>query len=172
MYLILLFTLLALVGIIIIVWIAYSVSAAYQQTLSITIPFVETYRYVPNLSNDRRYKLDHIKVKVTGSIKKDNILGATITHGSMIENIVIDNIINTYKDCLLMHEANTFNIEETVLKRCPIVKSPTLENLSVMFFNKLAPLMSNIGCQLASVHITSNKTKVSHSRYKMSDYRI
>ena len=169
MYLVILFGLFILAAIITVVWIAYSVSAAYQQTLTITLPFEETYRYIPSLNKEHKFKLDSIKVTVTGSLKKDF---GTIVPGNRIKNVIQENIINAYKNCLLIHEANTFIIEENILKRCPIVKSPTLENLSVMFFNKLAPLMPNIGCQLASVNIISDGIKVTHSRYKMSDYKL
>jgi hypothetical protein len=169
MYLIVLFALLAILALIIIVWTAYYVSAAYQQTLTITIPFEETYRYVPNLNKNHKFKLESIKITVTGSIKKDSLSGSTIAPGKRIKDLVRENIINSYSNCLLIHEANTFIVEENILKRCPIVKSPTLENLSIMFFNKLAPIMPKIGCQLVSVHLISDGTKVTHCRYKISD---
>lgn len=155
-----------------VIWIAYSVSAAYQQTLTITIPFDETYRYIPNLNKDHKYKLDSIKITVTGSIKKDSALGSTIVPSSQIKNIVEENIITPYKGCLLVHESNTFTVEENILKRCPIIKNPTVENLSIMFFNKLAPIMPKMGCQLVSIKLESEGVKVSHSRYKMSDYKV
>lgn len=172
MYLIILLILLAIIVIIVVVWIAYSVSAAYQQTLTIAMPLEETYRYVPNLNREHKFKLDTIKITVTGSIKKDSLVGATIVPSNRIKEIILENIISPYKDCLLIHEANTFIVEENVLKRCPLVKNPTLENLSVLFFNKLAPIMPHIGCQLVSVRLTSEGTKVTHSRYKISDYKM
>lgn len=172
MYLVILFALLLIVVIVIVVWIAYSVSAAYQQTLTLTIPFDETYRYVPNLNKDHKFKLDSIKVTITGTIKKDSLLGSTIVPSDRIKDVIQENIISPYKDCLLIYEANTFIVEENVLKRCPIVKNPTLENLSIIFFNKLAPIMPKIGCQLVSVRLMSEGTKVSHSRYKISNYKV
>lgn len=172
MYLIILFGLIALLALIIIILTAYSVSAAYQQTLTISIPFEETYRYVPNINKDHKFKLNSIKITVTGSIKKDSQSGSTITPGNRVKEVVRENIISAYSNCLLIHEANTFIVEENILKRCPIVKNPTLENLSIMFFNKLAPIMPKIGCQLVSVHLASEGIKITHSRYKMSDYKV
>lgn len=172
MYLVVLCVLLAIAAIVIVVWIAYSVSAAYQQTLIVSIPFDETYRYVPSLNKDHKFKLDTIKVTVTGVLKKDSVSGSTIVPGAKLKDFINENIVSPYKDCLLVHEANTFIVEENVLKRCPIVKSPTLENLSIMFFNKLAPLVPKLGCQLVSVKIVSEGTKVIHSRYKMNTYRV
>lgn len=172
MYPVILFALLLIVIIVIVVWIAYSVSAAYQQTLTLTIPFDETYRYVPNINKDHKFKLDSIKVTITGTIKKDSLLDSTIVPSDRIKNVIQENIISPYKDCLLIYEANTFIVEENVLKRCPILKNPTLENLSIIFFNKLAPIMPKIGCQLVSVRLMSEGTKVTHSRYKISNYKV
>jgi len=162
----------ALVLVVVIICIAYSVSAAYQQTLTITVPFQETYRYAPSLNKDYKFKLEAIKLTVTGSIKKDSVAGSTISPGSRIKDIILENVINPYANCLLVQEANTFIVEENLLKRCPITKNPSLENLSVMFFNKLAPLMPLIGCQLVSVKLTSEGLNVTHSRYKISDYSV
>jgi Na+-transporting methylmalonyl-CoA/oxaloacetate decarboxylase gamma subunit len=119
MYLALLCGILVLAILIILIWVAYSVSAAYQQTITITVPFDETYRYVPNLNKDLKYKVNSIKVTVTGSIKKDSLSAATITPGSRIKEIIHSNIIEPYKNCLLIQEANTFIVEEKILKRCP-----------------------------------------------------
>ena len=172
MYLVVIFTILAIMVMITVIWIAYSISAAYQQTITITIPFEETYRYIPNLNKNHKFKLDTIKVTVTGAIKKETVLGSTIVPGSHIKDFINENIIHPYKGCLLIHEANTFIVEENILRRCPIIKNPTLENLSIMFFNKLASIMPKIRCQLVSVKLMSEGLKVTHSRYKMSDYKV
>jgi 6-pyruvoyl-tetrahydropterin synthase len=156
--------------IIIVVYVAYTVSAAYQQTLSVTIPFVDTYR--STLNNKNTMKLDTIKITVSGNIKNDFIRPGVITLGDEIKEIIEEHIINHYKGCLLIHEADTFNVEENVLKRCPMIKNPTLENLTILFFNKLGPIMPNIGCQLVSISLLGGGMKVKHSRYKMSDYKI
>jgi len=178
-YFIILLILLIIGIIIFIVWLAYSVTAAYQQTLTINVPFEETYRHVPKLSQTKKWKLDSIKVKVTGSIKKDKELKSTIILGQLIEDMVKDNIIIPYQNCLLIQEANIFNIDENIiqvgdntLRRCPLVKNPTVENLSIMFFNKLSKLTTAIGCQLVSVKLESEGLKVIHSRYKISDYTV
>jgi uncharacterized membrane protein len=88
MYLILLCGILVLVILVIVIWVAYAVSAAYQQTLTLTIPFDETYRYVPNLNKDLKYKIDSIKVTITGSLKKDSLSGGTITPGTRIKEVI------------------------------------------------------------------------------------
>ena len=170
MYLIILCGVLVLLALVVVIWVAYSVSAAYQQTVTLTLPFDETYRYVPNLNKDLKYKIDSIKVVITGSIKKDSLSRGTITLGSRVRELLQETVTTPYTNCLLVQEANTFIIEENILKRCPIVKSPTVENLSIMFFNKLAPLMPKIGAQLVSVSISSCGIKASHSRYKVSNY--
>ena len=170
MYLALLCGTLILVILIILIWVAYSFSAAYQQTITITLPFDETYRYVPHLNKYLKYKIDSLKVTVTGSIKKDSLSYGTITPSSHIKDIIHKNIIDPYKNCLLVQEANTFLVDEKILKRCPIIKSPTVENLSIIFFNKLLPIMPNIGTQLVSVTISSGDIKATQSRYKVSNY--
>lgn len=150
----------------------YHRSAAFQQSLTITIPFEETYRYVPNLNRDHKYKIDSIKITVTGAIKRNSSSGATITPGDKIKDLIDEAIIQPYKNCLIVQEANMFLTDENVLKRCPIVKSPTVENLSIMFFSKLAPLMPKIGAQLISVQLASEGIKATNSRYKISNYTM
>lgn len=158
--------------IVILVWVAVSVSAAYQQTLIIEVPFDETYRYVPHFNAQRRYQVDRIKVTVTGRLKLASDVNATITPGVKIRDVVKEHIIDPYKNCLLIEGVHTFLVEETVLKRCPMVKSPTVENLSVLFFNKLATVMPEVGAQLVSVKLVSGDTKITHSRYKMSNFSV
>src|SRR3989304_9555146 len=180
MYLILLCGLLVLVVLIVIVWIAYCVSAAYQQTLTITIPFENTYRYVPNLNREHKYEINSIKITVAGSIKRSSRVNSTITPSSKIKELIEEYVTIPYKNCLLVQEANTFIVDDSmlniddsiVLKRCPVIKNPTVENLSIMFFNKLAPLMPKIGSQLVSVKLSSENVNITHSRYKISDYTV
>lgn len=168
---ILLILLLIIIVAIIMTFIYYR-SAAFQQSLTITIPFEETYRYVPNLNQHQNYKIDTIKVVVTGAIKKNSASGATITPGDKIKHIIDEAVIQPYKNCLIVQEANTFLATEGSLKRCPITKNPTVENLSIMFFSKLAPLMPKIGAQLISVRLASAGVTASNSRYKMSNYTM
>lgn len=172
LYNIIVLILLAVAVIAMVIWIAYSVSVTYQQTLTFTVPFENTFRYNPRLNGDRNHKLDFIRVTVTGTIKRDQALGSTIVPGDTITNTIHENIISPYKDCLLMHESNTFIVEENVLKRCPIVKDPSIENLSIIFFNKLAPIMPKLGCQLVSVKLSSEGLKVTHARHKLNHYKM
>lgn len=172
MYLLIIVGILVVIIITILLWLAFSLSAAYQQTLSIEVPFEETYRYVPNFNTDKKYKINKIKVEVTGKLKLESATSATITPGIKVQQLIKEHITDPYKNCLLIQEANTFLVDEKVLKRCPLTKSPTVENLSVIFFNKLVPLMPEIGSQLVSVTIVSEDVKVTHSRYKISDYSV
>ena len=158
--------------IIVIIWAAYSVSAAYQQTLTTSLAFEGTYRHVPNLNKERKYKMDSIEITVAGTLKKDVAAAGTISPGSRIKDIVRENIIDPYRNCLLIQEAQTFVVKEEELKRCPLVKNPTVENLAVLFFNKLATIMPKIGTQLVSVTIVSEDMKCTHSRYKASNYSV
>jgi hypothetical protein len=162
--------LLVLIIVVIILCVAYSVSAAYQQTFTIKVPFEETYRYVPILDEERKFKLENIKVTVAGSIRKKT--SAFIVPGDEIATVIKDQIIEPHKSSLLMHETLIFTVQEDVLKRCPLAKHATMENLSIVFFNKLAPLMPDIGCQLVSVQLESEGLKVTHARYKMNTYSV
>jgi hypothetical protein len=170
-FIIILIALLILTVLILIVWVAYSVTAAYQQTLTVLCPFNETYRYIPSLSK-KNSKLDSIKITVTGRIKKKSESGPIITLGSDIKKVVHETILDPYSTCLIMHETNTFTVEEQVLKRHPLSKEPTLENLSIIFFNKLVRLMPKLGCQLVSVSLQSQDLEVSHSRYKINSFHM
>ena len=171
-YLIILIALFVLIIIAIVIWIAYSITAAYQQTLIMTIPFEETYRHIPNLNTKKKSKLESIKITVTGRIKKKSPSGSVIALGSNIKDLVKETIIDPYKGCLLVYEANTFIVEEHILKRHPIIKDPTLENLSIIFFNKLSRVMPKIGCQLVSVNLICEDIEVSHSRYKINSFHV
>lgn len=165
-----LFALLGVIILVIVLWVAYSVTAAYQQTLTITVPFQDTYRYVPTLDKENKFKIDYIEVTVTGSIKKKNDNFATIVPSSYIQNVIDKTIIQPNKNSLLIHEAHTFTVQENSLKRSPLPKTPTIENLSIIYFNKLEKLMPEIGAQLVSVTLVSAGIKVNHSRYKISHY--
>lgn len=174
-YLAVLCGILVVIILIILLWLAFSLSAAYQQTLTVDVPFVDTFRYIPHLNTEKRYPLDKIKVDVTGTLKKDSDTLSTVTPSSRVHDFIKTQLVNSYENCLLMHESHTFDIADEVLgehKRCPLSVHPTAENLAILFFNKLAPLMPEIGCQLVSVKIVSGTTKVTHSRYKISDYRV
>lgn len=157
--------------VLLILWIAYSLSAAYQQTLTISIPFDETYRYTPALNRDHKFRLDSIKITITGTIKKD-ATGAVISPGARVREVIQQHIIDPYRNCVLAHETDIFTLSQDDLTHIPMRKNPTLENLSVLFFSKLAPLMPSIGCQLVSVKVTSENLSVTHSRYKISDYSL
>jgi len=162
----------AVVVIVIVLWIAFSVAARYEQKLSISMAFDETYRYVPNLNRVHKFKLDKIGITITGTMKKDAVSESTIIPGDKLKDFIRDNIIRTYKDSLIIQEANTFIVEENILKKYPIVKNPTLENLSIIFFNKLSPMIEKWGCKLSSVKIESEGNKVTHSRYKINTYEV
>lgn len=165
-----LFGLLGVIILVIVIWVAYSVTAAYQQTLTITLPFDETYRYVPTLDQERNYKLDYIKVTVTGSIKKEADSMSTIVPSTYIKDLINKTIITPNKDSLLIHESQIFTVQNSTLKRVPMSKNPTIENLSIIYFNKLEKVMPEIGAQLVSVSLVSDQIKVNHSRYKISHY--
>lgn len=173
--------LLFLILVIIIILVAYMVSSAHQQNLSVSMPFEETYRYVSFLNKNKKYKLDDIKIIVTGKIKgqsgqeqgKPSSKGI-ISLGDQLSDLIREQIIIPYSNCVLVQEADIFNIGANIddLKRSPIVKQPTIENLSTYFFYKLSPLMPKIGCQLISVKISSESLKATHHRYKMNNYSI
>jgi 6-pyruvoyl-tetrahydropterin synthase len=171
-YLIILLALVIVIILALVVWVAYSVTVAYQQTLVTTSRFTDTYRHVPKLHGLKKAQLDSIKVTVTGRIKKSGPSGPIIALGEEIKKIVQEQIITPYSGCLIMYEANTFTVDEHVLKRYSVTKEPTLENLSIIFFNKLAPLMPKLGCQLVSVNLVSEDLEVSHSRYKINSFHM
>lgn len=161
MYLSILVIILILIVLVVIIWVAYATTPSQQQTLSVSVPFDETYRYIPSLNTHEKFKIDSIKLTVMGSIKKDT---ETIVLMSQLKDLVREKIVDPYRNCLIMHEANTFTIEENKLKRCPMVKNPTLEHLAIIFFNKLYSLTPHLGCKLNRVTIISNGMKASYSR--------
>ena len=160
---------------IIVICVAYYVSAAYQQTLSVSVNFEDTYRYVSNLSDGNgknKFKIERVEISVTGSVKKDAGRNSTIIPANHVRKAVMETLISHYANCLLVQETDIFVTKENSLKKYPLVITPTLENLSVLFFNKLSDVMPELGCQLASVTLESEGVKVSHSRYKISDYNV
>ncbi len=177
--------LIVLIALILIVWAAYSFTAAYQQTLTIEIPFENTYRYINHpIDNSANQHCNHdkldittnneeeiisMKIIVTGSMKSENDM---ICPSNTIKQFIYDNVIIPHRNSIIAHESQLINNRKYDLKRVPIVKSPTLENLSILFFHKLAPIMSRMGCQLVSVTIKERDRKVTHARYKISNYSV
>lgn len=155
-----------------VLWIAYSVTVAYKQTLTVECNFNNTYRHVPNLHTNKKSQLNTIKVTVTGRIKKNGSDGPIIALGSEIKKIIQEQIVNTYTGCLIVREINTFTVQESTLKRFPITNEPTLENLSILFFHKLSSFMPKLGCQLVSVNLSSDDLEVSHTRYKINSFHM
>ncbi len=168
-----------------IVWAAYSFTAAYQQTLSIELPFENSYRYINNPTDNNQiqlYNIDNpnvttnspkeilsLKIVVTGSIKSENDM---ICPSNTIKKFIYDNVIVPYKNNIIVHESQLINNRKYNLKRLPIVKQPTLENISILFFHKLAPIISRMGCQLVSVTIKETDRRITHARYKISNYSV
>jgi hypothetical protein len=163
---------------ILIIWAAYYFTAAYQQTLIIESELDQTYRYVSTLHQHRRYRLDSIRIEVTGKLKTDS---ATIAPSDQIQALIQEHIIDPYRYCLLIHEPSLFDVDVELLaspdtsqplRRCPLVKAPTLENLSIILFQKLVHLVPRVGAELVSVELRSGPIKVSHSRYKISNFTM
>lgn len=147
-------------------WFFYSVTSAYQQSLSISIPFNSTYRYIPKFNLQKKYQLDKIKVKVAAPLRNKSL----IISGKALENIVNEHIIQPYMKTLLVQEVNMFSVDDQNLKRCPTVKSPTVENLAVLFFSKLEKFTGKAGCHLISVSVYSDGVKATQTRFKASNY--
>jgi len=165
MYIIILSSIIILIILIITIWIAYSVSAAYQQTLSLNLKFNDTFRYY----NTTFFKLDSIRVKITGKINDKGL----ITNSTLFNNLLLNEIINHHSNTLITHEYNIFTSPNSIYKKIiglPI--EPSVENLSIYYFNLLEPLIKNIGCQLLSVSVSSNNLTAKDSRYKINNYTI
>lgn len=158
--------------------IAYSFSSTYQQTITITLPFNNTYKYIPNLlsqGNNSKQQLDKITVVVTGSIKKNknNINNSVISPSNSIKELLQKNIVDKYENSMLIHETSLFNSpRDDNLRLISIDKQPSLENLLILFFNNINKTTSLIGCKLISVKLTSGETKITHSIYKITNYKL
>ena len=155
---------------ILITWIAYSLTPAYQQTLTIDVPFTNTYRCVSTTdgSINSKSQIDHVKVKIAGLMRRN--AKQTIIPAENLKHIVIDTLVKPYENSLLINEADIFTVDELKLKKVSLPKKPTLENLSILFFNKLSVLLPKIGGQLVNVSVYSDKLKASNLRYKSTDY--
>lgn len=191
-YQMVIFGIIIIAVLILIIWIAYYFTAAYQQTLIIETELQQTYRYVASLNPARRYQLDSLRVEVTGKLKTDPAAEATIVPADQIQALIEEHIVEPYRHALLIHEASLFAVDESLLvpspsgpppseslseppprlRRCPFNKTPTLENLSISFFRKLAAVIPRVGAELVSVELKSGPIRVSHSRYKISNYTM
>jgi len=169
-YIISIFVVLGLIIIAMIIWVAYCLTPCYQQTITAKSSFQNTYRYIPYFNSDKLYKLDKIKIIVTGSIKKNQEHLSAIVPSLSLNQILDEQIINQYKNYILLHQVDSFIINDTLLinnlNRYPLDKYPTKENLTTMFFNKLAPILLEKGCQLVQVTLIGDGAKVSHYRHK------
>jgi hypothetical protein len=150
-----------------IVLLSYYLTASYQQKITLTVPFENTYRFT-ELNKTNACRLDTIKITITGKIPKGQ---STIIPSRHIEQLIQENIIIPSQNSMFILESDIFSVNtDSLLHRIPMVKDPTLENLSIHFYNKLSPLISKLGCQLMAVRLSSNGIKVIHSREKMSYY--
>lgn len=166
---------LIIVIILLIIWLVYISSVAYRETLTVEVPFQSTYRYVPYLSKNKLHKLETIKIKVAGALKKNiNNLGC-ITLAENVKSIINFNIISIYEESILVQEQNLFIVPDELknnLKTRTVAVSPTVENMSVLLFNKIEHLMKDIGCKLIKVTIIGNDIRAAHSRYKPKNYNF
>src|SRR5579862_6556841 len=94
-----LITILIILIIAIIIWFVYYRTCGHQQTLTLSIPFTNTYRYIPDINKEKRYKLDCLEITITGNIKKDMSL---ITPQNKIKEIVKNALIDEYDNSLLL----------------------------------------------------------------------
>lgn len=149
----------------IIVWIVYCRAAGHQKTLTLSVPFTETYRFIPEINEKKKYKLDSVEISITGTL---------ISHDNKIKDIIKETIVTCYNNTLLLPEKYTMIVDSKLLgslNRQPLAKSPTLENLTVMFFNRLEPLLP-AGSQLISLKLRSEGIKLNYSRYKLNNYKL
>lgn len=144
----------------VLILVAYNISATYQQTITMTLPLVDTYRHL-----DKTYKIDSVEVTVAGTIKNKKKIASTEEIKSVIQQVILDK----YQG-VIVHKDKVLEVQDK--KLVPISKPATLENLSVMMFNSLAPLMPKLGCQLTAVQLESEDIKIARSRYKISTYRL
>lgn len=169
-YIITILIVLILVVVALIIWISYCLVPTYQQTIAVKLNFENTYRYIPHFNEKILYKLDNIKVVVTGCQKKHRQLSSSIISSLALETIIKNNVTNFYKNSVLIHEADSFNVSDKLisdgLRRLPQYNIPTTENLSILIFNNLSSELLNNGCQLIEVTLNSGGTKVSHYRKK------
>lgn len=159
-----------LIALVLLFAIAYTYTAAYQQTLSAKVPFDNTYLYGQNLEN---IKIDYVKIVVTGNIKHSPTL--TIIDGNLLKELIQKHIIYPNKNSIFIYENDMYRegeYNDKKLKYHAWNTIPSLETFSVSLFKTFNQSIRDTGCQLVSVNIVSNGIKVSHHRYKVSNYKL
>lgn len=144
-----------LIAIIVVILLAYALSTSYEQTITMSIPFVESYRYL-----DKLYKINTMEITITGKIKNKK----KIVSLEKLKQTIQDVIIEPYQG-ILIQENELLKLQNIDMKLIPVSKSPTLENLSINIFNKLYPSLKKLGCRLTSVQLVSEDLKIKHSRH-------
>lgn len=156
----------------IIIWIAYSYSAAYQNTITMTLPMMDTSYYI----NGMQYPITSISLTISGKMK--NKKTPQIIDSHKLQSNINEKLIVQYKDSIIIHEADIFRLSENNTfegkKRHPIPKQPTLENLSIIFFKKMETFVNEMkqGALLVSVELISDNLRVTRSRYKINSYTL
>jgi hypothetical protein len=165
-----LITILILAVIAIIFWVAYSYSAAYQNTLAITLPFQNTLCY----SNGTHRPITSFTITLAGNMM--NRKSPQIINSLLLQEKIRSKILDDYRDTVIVHEADIFTVSvpNENMKRHPIAKVPTLENLTIMLFKRIEGIISDMrqGAQLVSVELFSDNVKVMRSRYKINSYTL
>lgn len=142
--------------------ICYYFSAAYQQTVTVSETPENTYRYYL----DKKYKIDRIKLIISYKKNKDKIVD-----GQTLNKFLKDNLINPYKNSLIVEQKKLFDdFGSDVSRRIAIDRDPSVENLSEYFFETLSSLSNNIGVHIVSVVIVSNNIKATFNKYAPNDY--
>ena len=163
-YIIVLIILLILLAIFLLIWLAYSVTAAHQQTLSVDYNFRNTYRYV----FDKMYRIDNIEITVTKRDKNSDL----IILKKDLDDIIYNNVIREYRNTIFVQEDELFSMSDNKLARISTEKAPILENLTRLFFTNLSKKIGETGYHLISLKLESEGVSVTSSRYKISDYSV
>lgn len=163
-YIIVLIILLILLAIFLLIWLAYSVTAAHQQTLSASYNFRNTYRYV----FDKIHKIDNMEITIT---KRDKNSDLIILKKDLDD--IIYHMVREYRNSVFIQENDLFVLQDNKdLARISTEKTPILENLTRLLFSNLSKKIGETGCHLISLKLISEGISVTSSRYKISDYSV
>lgn len=162
-YAVVLWILIILVAVFLLIWLAYTVTAAHQQTLSINLPLQNVYCHFKGV----RYPINNVKITVT---KRSNTQG--IIAQEDLRNIIQQNVIDNYRNSIFIQESDLFILRDTKLARISMEREASLENVTRLLFSTLSPILGDTGCHLVSVKLISGDISVTSSRYKVSDYSV
>lgn len=152
------------------IWRAWKVTAAYSSLFTVQGTFRNTQRYLVTEQGHTLVLLD----RVTLSVARRDTSSSEEAVLSWLRELLDTQLVRPLTDSVLVQEATLFalppDVSELRLRRQPYDKEVTLENLAVTYFKQLAPLLRREGLALSKLTLHAADVSFEYGDRKFSKY--